>query len=80
MPKRGKSRFLKENLLSHSTEELRKGTLLCFTKFVVTKKFTDKRGDYQDFASKVFCLTVPTTFVGEFFSVSIISGIEKCLR
>ena len=34
-------------------------------------------GDYQDFPSKIFCLTVPKSFVGEPFSVSIFSGIEK---
>ena len=35
------------------------------------------RGKYQDFPSKTFCLTVPKNLVGEPFSVSIISGIEK---
>ena len=28
--------------------------------------------------SKIFCLTVPKNRVGESFSVSLISGIEKC--
>ena len=42
----------------------------------------DKRGGggvsgYHDFPSKIFCLTVPKIFVGELFSVSLISGIEK---
>ena len=38
----------------------------------------DKRGgEYQDFPSKIFCLTVPKNFVGESFTVAIISGIEK---
>ena len=27
---------------------------------------------------KIFCLTGPKIFVGEPFSVSLISGIEKC--
>ena len=31
----------------------------------------------QDFPSKVFCLTVPKNFVGEPFSVSLFSGVEK---
>ena len=44
MPKRGKSRFSVENLLSHSTKKLRRGTLLCFTKLLVSKKLMDKRG------------------------------------
>ena len=41
----------------------------------------DKRGgggrEYEDFPSKIFCLTVPKNFVGEPFSVSLISDIEK---
>ena len=53
--------------------------MLCFRKFPVAKKFMDKRGGgkYPDFPSKVFCLTVPKFFVGEPFSVSLISGVEK---
>ena len=38
----------------------------------------DKRGgEYQDFRSKIFCLTVPKNFVKEPFSVPLNSGIEK---
>ena len=37
----------------------------------------DKKGEYQDFPSKTFCLTVSNIFVGEPFSVSLISGIEN---
>ena len=32
---------------------------------------------YQGFPSKVFCLTVPKKFIGEPFSVSLVSGVEK---
>ena len=35
--------------------------------------------EYQDFPSKIFCLTVPKISVGESFTVAIISGIEKVL-
>ena len=53
--------------------------MLCFRKFPVAKKFMDKRrGEYQDFPSKIFCLTIPKNFVGESFSVSLISGFKKC--
>ena len=41
----------------------------------------DKRGEgrreYHDFPSKNVCLTVPKNFVGEPFSVSLISGTER---
>ena len=39
----------------------------------------DKRGggEYQDFQSKIFCLTVPKISIGEAFSVAIDSGVEK---
>ena len=33
------------NLLSHSTKKFCWGTLLCFTKFLVSKKLMDKRGE-----------------------------------
>ena len=45
MPKRGKSRFSIENLLSHSADKLRRGTILCLTKLPVSKKLMDKRGE-----------------------------------
>ena len=40
----------------------------------------DKRGggrEFQDFPSKIFCLTVPKISVGESFTVALISGSEK---
>ena len=53
-------------------------SVLCFRKFPVGKKFMDKRGgEYQDFPSKIFCLTWPKSFVGESFTVALISGIEN---
>ena len=36
-----------------------------------------KEGKYQHFPSKIFCLTVPKNAVGEPFSLSLISGVEK---
>ena len=60
---------------------LRRGTLLCFRKVLVSKKLMDKRGEgrreYHDSPSKNVCLTVPKKFVGETFSVSLISGTER---
>ena len=61
----GASRLSLENLLSHRTEELRRGNL-CFRKFLVSKNFKDKReGGHHDFLSKICCLTVPKNFAGE---------------
>ena len=45
--------------------------------FCYRKMLGIREGGYQDFPSKTFCLTVPKIFVGEPFSVSLISGIEK---
>ncbi len=42
---RGISHFSIEKLLANKTEKLRRGTLQCFTKFMVSKKFMDKRGE-----------------------------------
>ena len=43
-----------------------------------TEKVWIGGGEYQDFPSKNFCLTVPKISVGEIFPVALISGIEKC--
>ena len=57
--------------MSHSAEKLRRGTLLCFRKFLVSKNVGDKRGGgYHDFPSKLFCLTVSKYFEDEPFCVS----------
>ena len=42
----------------------------------------DKRGggEYQNFPSKIFHLTMLKIFVGESFSVALISGTEKVWR
>ena len=62
---RGASRLSLENLLSHGTEQLRRGNL-CFRKFLVSKNVTDKRErGHHDFPSKHCCLTVPKNFAGE---------------
>ena len=67
------SRFSVEKILSHGAEKFRRGTLLCFTKFLIPKNVRDNRGGwYHDFLSKLFCLTVPKKFVGEPFRVSLI--------
>ena len=73
-------RFYVEKFLSHNAGTFGRGTLLC----CVSEKFCYRkclwisgRGKYQDFPSKVFCLTVPKKIVGEPFSVSLISGVEK---
>ena len=62
--------------LSHSAENFRRGIVYCCINFGYRKSL-DKRGEYQDIPSKIFCLTVPKNFVGESFGNSINSGIEK---
>ena len=36
----------------------------------------DRKWVYQDFLSRIFCLTLPKTFLVEPFSVSLFSAIE----
>ena len=74
--------FPSKIFLSHSAETFRRGTLLC----CVSENFWWRkslwirgRWKYQNFLSKSFCLSVPKNFVGEPFSVSLISGIGKIL-
>ena len=72
-----------ENFLSHSSEEFRRGTLLCCVSenFRQPKSLWIREGrwEYQDFPSKIVCLTVPKHFVEEpFYAVfQEISGSEK---
>ena len=72
MHKRAMSRFLVEKFFSHRTETFRRGTLLCFKKFLLSKNSMDKGGgrEYHDFSSKICCHTVPKNFPGELFPVS----------
>ena len=63
MRKTGYHDFSLNFYLSHSTETFRRGALLCFTKFLVSKNFMHKRG-YLDFVENFF-LTAPKNFVGE---------------
>ena len=40
-------------------------SVLCFGKFPLVNNFMDKKGgEYQEFPSKNFCLTVPKSFIG----------------
>ena len=51
-----------------------------FQKIDGSEKFYGKemgRGEYRKFPSKFFCLKMQKTFVGESFSLSLISVIEK---
>ena len=75
----GKHHNFVENFLSHRTEKIRKGSLLCFTKNQVSKKFMDKRGggSIRIFCQNFFRLRMSKKFAGEPFSVSLTSGIEK---
>ena len=64
--------------LYHSTEPFRRGTFLrCVSENFWSRKSLWKRsgrGAYRYFPSKNFCLKVPKTSVGEFSSLSLISG------
>ena len=52
--------------------------MLCFRKFPVARKFMNKRGGgVSRFSVEFFCLAVPKNAVGEPFSLSLLSGIEK---
>ena len=79
MDKRGGSfKIFRRNFFVSQCRKFPQGILYCCFNFGYRKSL-DKRGGggYQDFPSKFFCLTVPKIFVGEPFSVSLISGIEK---
>ena len=53
--------------------------MLYFRKLLVANFLwiRERGGVYQDFPSKIFCLTLPKNFVGEPISVSLFSGIDN---
>ena len=51
--------------------------MLCCGNFPLANRFLDEKGGYQNFPSKIFCSKVMKKIVGEPFSVSLTSGIEK---
>ena len=71
----GLSRFSVENYLSHSAEKFRGWRKSFCVSFIlgIDKVWTRGGGgrQYQDFAPKFFCLTVPKNFVGEPFCAVI---------
>ena len=49
------SGFSVDIFLSHSAEKIRRGTLLCFTEFLVSKNFMEKReGSIRSLRRKLF--------------------------
>ena len=59
----GVSRFSVENFLSHSAENFR-GESFTVALISGTEKVCKREGGYQDFPSKMYCLTVPKISVG----------------
>ena len=74
----GSIKIFFRNFSSHSAEDVCRETLYCFTTFGCRKSFDERGGgNYQDYLSKNFFLTVPKKFVREHIRVSLISGMEN---
>ena len=52
-------------------------SVMCVRKFLVAKKFMDKKGGVSTFSVGNFSVTVPKNFIGEPFTASLIPGIKK---
>ena len=63
--------------MSHSAENFPRSILYCCTIFGNRKGLDRRGGEFQGIPSKISCLTVSKIFVGEFFTVALISGSEK---
>ena len=72
---RGISQFYVENLLFHSHKKLRRRTLLCFKKNLVSKNFMHNRSGIMVLSTS-FCLTGPKNFVRVPFVFQILSNME----
>ena len=59
MHKKGISLNSVEKFLSHSADKIRRRTLLCFEKILVSKSFKQRRGEASRFCRKFFHLTGP---------------------
>ena len=75
--RKGISRIYVEIFLSRSAERLRRGILYCFIDFGYLKGLDKRGGGRFKYSVEIFFLTVPKVFVGESFTVALISGIEK---
>ena len=73
--RRGIKIFRRKNFVSQC-RKVRTEILYCCISFGYRKNL-DKRGEYQDFPSKILCLIVPKISVAESFTVALISGIKK---
>ena len=75
---RGASRLSLENLLSHRTEQLRRGNL-CFRKFLVSKNVKDKRerGGITTFCRNFVVSQYRKSSSGKLVFQKV-SGIGKC--
>ena len=75
----GVSKCSVENFLSQIAEIFRRGIYFRVSTISNIKKILIQRvmPQLSIFCRRFFCLTVPKISVGEFFSVSLFSGIEK---
>ena len=75
----GVSKFSVEKFLSHIAGKLCRGTFLCCVSetFLYRIDLWMSSGGVSNFSVDFFCRTVSKNAVGEPFSLSLISGIEK---
>ena len=69
-----------KKILSESADNFRRGGSFSVSLFLGTDKVKIRvGGERQDFPTKLFCLTVPKTFVGELFCAVFqkISGSQR---
>ena len=75
--RKGISRISAEIFLSGSAERLRRGILFCFIDFGYLKGLDKRGGGRFKYSVEIFFLTLPKVFVGESFTVALISCIKK---
>ena len=69
--------FRQNYFLSHSPENFRREYIIVATTSRTEKVWRRGGREYQEFPSKLFCLTVSKISIGESFTVALFSGGEK---
>ena len=80
MLKRVMSRYSFEMFFSHSTKKLRRGSVLCFTKVLVSKIFWIREAGGEGGSITIFCRKILTDSAVNFHGGTLLCCVSECFR